>query len=238
MTNPSNPHTSAAPEVRIIDASRPDAAPFNPADGVIAIYVLPLEASAATPRRQAELAAERAILERAFPCGPAPEISHRDDGSPSLCGADAEISVSHDRSRAAIALAPAGMEIGLDIESADRTAQLEKVAEIFLDERERRFCLPPSGGAFSILHPVSTGERFCYLVQAWVTKEALYKLARRPGWELRQIPLPYPMPLPGSAAASPWAPAGNGSFLTSYFRFREPDAMMCVAVKGNFSAAD
>lgn len=217
-----------APEITIIYADSAEAAPFRADARGIYLYIMPISTDA-PDRRTGELDAERAILAKAFPTGPVPVIGHTAEGAPYLDGADASLSVSHDRCRAVMALAPKGTGTGVDIESTDRTAQLEKVADKFLTDREKLFCLPRTGAAFSLLHPVSTGERFCYLTQAWVTKEAVYKLACRPGWPLRDIPLPYPMPIPGSATASPWAPAGD-SFLTSYLRLSEPDAMICVAV--------
>lgn len=226
FTPPARP---AGPDVALIRADGPDIPPYVPQEGKISVYILPIDADEA-PRRQRELDAERKILLKAFPSGEITQLAHRPDGSPFLEGTDINVSVSHDRCRAVIAFSPAGMETGIDIETTDRTAQLEKTAPRFLSEREALFCLPRTGGAFSFLHPVSTGERFCYLTQAWVTKEALYKLERRPGWELRDIPLPYPMPLPGQGALSPWAVAGD-CFLTAYARLEEPDSMMCIAVR-------
>ena len=141
------------------------------------------------PRRLlAEKAAIKQLMKEAFAGKTIPRIDHHGSGAPFLTlptgpedGEDASlpaISVSHCRPMAAIALAPHGVKVGIDCESGDRLAQLDRVAPRFLSARQMPYW----------------GRRPATL-WAWSLKEALYKAAQRPGLPLECIPLPLEVPV-------------------------------------------
>lgn len=106
-----------------------------------------------------------ALLEAAF--GPGTQRSHRSDGSPYIAARpDVEISLSHCRTAAVLAVAPAeNGRIGVDIEQPRE--QLRRVARRFLsvEEQERHTTIEA-------------------LQRAWTIKEAVYKAAAIPGLAL------------------------------------------------------
>lgn len=141
--------------------------------GTVKVHIASLDRSSA-PRH--DLAAERrtatGLIGEIFPGGGG-GYDHRSDGSPILEGAPGSISVSHCRRCVAVAVDDAGGEIGVDVESADRGAQLRRVSGRFLGDGEEQW-----------------GRSDARLLSAWSIKEALYKAARREGWALLSIPLP------------------------------------------------
>lgn len=152
---------------------------------------LPDEAPERGPRRLlAQKAAIKQLMKEAFAGKPIPRIDHRESGAPFLSPPAAlddnvqgnaplpAISVSHCRSMAAIALAPHGTKVGIDCESGDRLAQLDRISSRFLSADQLPYW----------------GERPATL-WAWALKEALYKAALRPGLSLAWIPLPLEVPV-------------------------------------------
>lgn len=133
-------------------------------------YIEPLEGSGRAAERRAILR----LIERAF--GPGHTYSHHPDGAPAIDVEGIEISVSHCRRCAALAIADRA--IGVDVET--RRPQLERVAPRVL----------------------SADEIECYagsLEQAWTLKEAIYKAARTPGLDFRRD---IRLPLDGSNVAA------------------------------------
>lgn len=103
------------------------------------------------PRRERETRAVLGLVREVF--GPDAAIGHQPDGSPTLlCPTGYNISITHSRHFAGIAWSKT-RPVGIDIEEADRVAQLLKI--------ERRFMSP---------------DDICdNLLQAWTLKEAAYK---------------------------------------------------------------
>lgn len=101
--------------------------------------------------------------------GSGADYVHNPDGSPRLIGSDRQISVSHSRHWAAIALHP-HRRIGVDIEE-HRIDQLTRVSGKFLNASELA---------------AGWDKR---LVEAWTGKEATYKAAGVPGLALADIDL-------------------------------------------------
>ncbi len=137
-------------------------------------------------RREAEAAAMAGLLREAFPNGGA-EPRHHPTGAPYLEGAAGEkyeISISHCRRMAIVALAPRGSRIGVDCESADRAGQLRRVAGRFLSTGEY--------GRWS--------RSEALLSLAWTIKEAAFKAAGDPTLTMRAIPLPDTAPTENSDA--------------------------------------
>ena len=154
----------------------------------ICVYLAPIEAGEG--RREAERAAvaQLAVAAMRYPCA----ISHRADGSPYIEGADAEISVSHSRRCAALAMSRRG-RIGVDIEDICRAGQLRRVAPRVLTEAEMAVYGCDDEG----------------LLRAWTLKEAAYKAVAGAPADMRDIALPhgtdtqliYIQTRPGTAAA-------------------------------------
>ena len=99
-------------------------------------------------------------------------VSHREDGSPYVEGKDIEISVSHSRRCAALAVSSRG-RVGVDIED-NRAEQLRRVAARVLSEAE-----------MDVYGPGATGA-----VRAWTLKEAAYKAVAGAPADFRRIELP------------------------------------------------
>jgi len=118
----------------------------------------------ASSRREAELAAETALLDRAFPEGYV--LSHTQEGAPFIAGRDIHMSISHSRSHAALALCRE-RPVGIDIETV--RPQLARVASRVFSEEELAVY----------------GTNQCGLLRAWTLKEALYKAALTPGVDFR-----------------------------------------------------
>lgn len=125
--------------------------------GPVVLYTCQLP-SAAT-RREAELAAVQSLLCEAFPDGFL--LEHAPSGLPVLAGRTERISISHSRSRAALAVC-AGAPVGVDTETA--RSQLARVAPRVLSEAELAEYGSVPGG----------------LLTAWTLKEAIYKAALTP----------------------------------------------------------
>lgn len=102
------------------------------------------------------------------------EVAHTSEGAPYLpMLPDKSISISHSRDLCALAIAPAGMSIGVDIES--EREQLRRVAPRVLSLGELRLYDDGADG----------------LLKAWTLKEALYKAALTPGLDFaRDIKIP------------------------------------------------
>lgn len=107
------------------------------------------------PRRQAERAATLQLIR--YLLGDDAELSHTPHGSPLIIGRDTNISVSHSRLYAAIAINP-HHRIGIDTETW--RDQLLRVAPKFLSPREQALYSTPA-----------------LLLHAWTAKEAIYKAA-------------------------------------------------------------
>ncbi|MDE6334645.1 MAG: 4'-phosphopantetheinyl transferase superfamily protein [Muribaculaceae bacterium] len=121
-------------------------------------------------RREEEQAAVTRLVEAAAGAGSV--VSHREDGSPYVEGKDIEISVSHSRSCAALAVSSRG-RVGVDIED-NRAEQLRRVAARVLSEAE-----------MDVYGPGATGA-----VRAWTLKEAAYKAVAGAPADFRRIELP------------------------------------------------
>lgn len=140
------------------------------------------------PARERERAAVGQLLNKAFGPGSAECLRHHPSGAPYIIrsGATAtdkvmNISITHSRDRALLAVAPADVRIGIDAESFGRMRQLERVAPRFLSLAQLE---------------VYAGS----LLQAWIFKEAIYKAMLHPGIPLESIPLPAKPLLPGDTA--------------------------------------
>lgn len=130
------------------------------------------------PGREAERTAIASLLNEAL--GPDTTLSHRPDGSPAINIPGIEISISHCRTCAVIALSD--RPVGVDVET-DR-AQLARVAPRVLSPDELIY------------------YNDC-LVKAWTLKEALYKAALTPGLDFRHDIL---LPLDGGNTATVLTP--------------------------------
>lgn len=123
-----------------------------------------IEHRAGITRREAERAATAALAQYAF--GSGATVEHHPDGAPYIaCDGvpqSVEISISHCRTTAVLAVSANGRRIGVDIEQ--QRAQLLTVAPRFLSPAEQ--------------HAFSTPAQ---LLEAWTLKEAIYKAAPRPG---------------------------------------------------------
>lgn len=122
-------------------------------------------------RRQREKKATSNLIFRAL--GYKDIIAYRHDGSPYLPGTDVNISISHSKNFAAIALSDSDCPFGIDIEEP-RHAQLLKVARRFLTTEEFDYYSRFEGG----------------LLKAWTLKEAAYKALRHGPADLRLYSLP------------------------------------------------
>ncbi len=115
----------------------------------------------AAPGRKAEREAVDELIAEAF--GPDTELYHRPDGSPAVDIEGVEISISHCRTCAVLAVAD--RPVGVDVET-DR-AQLQR-------------------GADRVMSAEEVGYYSDSLVKAWTLKEALYKAALTPGLDFRR----------------------------------------------------
>lgn len=133
----------------------------------VTVYITTLRSGVG--RRQAERAAAAQLIEAALghPC----DILHRPDGSPVAACGGVEISLSHSRHYAALAVSHIG-RIGIDIEES-RPAQLRRVAPRVLSPAE--------------MAVYDTDED---LLRAWTLKEAAYKAVQDAPADLRHIALP------------------------------------------------
>lgn len=123
-------------------------------------------------RREAEKVAVAEALREA---GIEPSrLRHEESGRPYLEGCDREISISHGAGWAIVALGPAGMQIGVDIERW--RPQLRRVSSKFLSPEEAAVY----------------GQSDRLLLEAWTQKEAIFKAAGDPELTISRIPLPSP----------------------------------------------
>lgn len=126
-------------------------------------------------KRRRERAMTYALVNHAATCGPYASLrgallGHRDNGSPFMCTPEgeipAQISISHCKSGACIALGTSGEHFGVDIE--DVSDRFIRVADKFLNDRDKSF--------------ISNDN----LLRAWTIKEAVYKAADSEGLTLRE----------------------------------------------------
>lgn len=137
------------------------------------------------------------LLREAFPAGNA-RLAHLESGAPYLKFEGEEpryrdISISHCRKIAVIALGAKGIRIGVDCENGNRAGQLRRVAPRFLTEEQ----LPRWSGSEEALF------------QAWTIKEAAYKAALDPSLTLAELPLPEEVPTGKATADSEIAIGGR-----------------------------
>lgn len=126
--------------------------------GPVELYSVEIEdcAENGSGRREREREAVGRLVRAAF--GPEAVLEHRADGSPIVAAArESQISVSHSRHLAVLAVAP--VAVGVDIEEARE--QLLRVAGRFMTPDERRH------------YP--TAE---LILKAWTLKEAAFKTLR------------------------------------------------------------
>lgn len=136
--------------------------------GSTCVRVLACALQPAPTRRRAEIEAVDRLLAAALPGGYT--LAHDTDGAPRLiAGGAPAISVSHSRTHAAVALAPCGVAVGIDIETPRE--QLRRVAPRVLSPDELAACADGDMDA---------------LLRAWTLKEALYKAARVAGADFRR----------------------------------------------------
>ena len=112
------------------------------------IYVAEIAEASRSGRREKEEEAVGFLVRKVFGAGAARR--HLPDGAPAIEGIRQSISISHSKRFAALAVAPAGSLVGIDIEA--NRSQLE----------HNCFSAAPQG-----------------FLKAWTTKEALYKASRR-----------------------------------------------------------
>lgn len=153
-------------------------------EGDIVVWAAPIAPLAGASRRERERCAVAALVEAAM--GPAAELRHEPSGMPYIYVGHClrSISISHCSDTAMLAVAPAGVAIGIDCEHY-RPA-LRSVAPRFLAPEEM-----PLWGASDEL-----------LLRAWTVKEAVYKAAATPGLSLADISLPHPAAPLGPAVAA------------------------------------
>ena len=108
---------------------------------------------------------EKAAVSRLtrFLLGPDITIDHRPDGRPFVSVTpdfqSPEISISHSRHYAAVAIAPPHCRMGIDIEDTARLSQFSRLASRVLNDKEiEKYSSAPNG-----------------LLKAWTLKEAAFK---------------------------------------------------------------
>lgn len=135
------------------------------------LYIEPIDRRNANAR-EAEREAIRKIMSELY--GSEVKVEHTPDGAPYIAGARHKISISHCRTTAGIVICTDGRTPGLDLETADRAGQLNRVAARFLSPEEMESW---------VASPLR-------LLQAWTLKEAAFKAAERQSADLRNIHLP------------------------------------------------
>lgn len=126
--------------------------------GPVELYSVEMEETApgGPTRRELEREAVRRLVRAAF--GPEAVLEHRADGSPIIAAAgELQISVSHSRHLAVLAVAPTA--VGVDIE--EPREQLLRVAGRFMTPEEQRNYPTPE-----------------LILKAWTLKEAAFKTLR------------------------------------------------------------
>ncbi len=126
--------------------------------GPVELYSVEIEGCAASGsgRREREYEAVGRLVREAF--GPEAVLEHRADGSPIVAAAgESQISVSHSRHLAVLAVAP--VAVGVDIEEARE--QLVRIAGRFMTPEEQKVYSSPG-----------------LILKAWTLKEAAFKTLR------------------------------------------------------------
>lgn len=123
------------------------------------IYIEAIETGPRAGRRKNEDDAVGLLVQEIFGSGTIRR--HLPDGAPAIDGIRQSISISHSLRLAALAVAPSGTLIGIDIE--ENRNQLQRVCGRILSSEEYTY--------FSSVHHG--------FLKAWTTKEALYKASRR-----------------------------------------------------------
>lgn len=138
------------------------------------VYVTVIPEGPQGTRKERERAALVEIFTKGLMSDVAYEVAHTPEGAPYLPQRpDCSISISHSRNLLALAIAPAGISIGVDIES--QRGQLARVAPRVLSPGELRQYDDGGDG----------------LLKAWTLKEALYKAAQTQGLDFaRDIKIP------------------------------------------------
>lgn len=173
--------------------------------GEATVYALPLEGSGR--------AAERAAVARLFAEVLGSEVGHYADGAPyAVAREDVAVSVSHGAGMAVLAIARE--PIGVDIESAERTGQLSRVASRFVGTDD---------------DPSLT------LLELWTAKEAVYKAVRRVGLPLAAIavtktdPVRADVPLYGRTESAEYGRAEAAGHTLTLRWHPLPHALLCLA---------
>lgn len=155
--------------------------------------------------RERERAAVREALRELI--GPGARIEHYADGAPYAVareGVTHSISVSHDADYGVVVTA----HIGVGVDSERLRPQLARVAGKFVADEE----------CFDSLHD---------LLLLWTAKEAVYKLLRTPGLELRKIVVSQDF-----ESASALLPSGERvDGIELYYPECEGDRAICVALR-------
>lgn len=201
----------------------------------IRVYSTPIRRDYASdhgPRRSlAEKAAEKLLLQEAFPGMRHLAIGHHPSGAPYLALPDGQrpddtplpaISISHSREIAVLAVAPHGTRVGIDTETADRSEQLTRLAPRFLS---------PGQMAYWGTQPAS-------LFWAWTIKEAAYKAAGLDLLPMRQIPLPLEVPLGAPTTDSRITIEGTDYWVTQIDQPHQASIVMLVFSPAPSAATD
>ncbi|MFW5754338.1 MAG: 4'-phosphopantetheinyl transferase family protein [Marinilabiliaceae bacterium] len=98
-----------------------------------------------------------------------PDVCYNKKGQPEITGCNENISISHTREFAAVALSPSFVP-GIDIERP--SPRIGKVKDRFLNEHEKRF-----------LTPAAENEQLGLI---WCSKEAIFKKAGQKGLNFRE----------------------------------------------------
>ncbi len=112
--------------------------------------------------RQLEWLASRVLTHQLGQCYPA--VSYNHSGQPTLTHPSLKISISHTRGYAAVAVSSSQIP-GIDIEYP--SSRIEKVAKRFINASETAF--------------TSEQHKSAQLAIIWCAKEAIFKMAGRPG---------------------------------------------------------
>lgn len=162
----------------------------------------PLLPAPADGPRQAQWLAGRVLVQQLLAGAQAPLATLRNDeaGRPFLAGAGAPpaVSISHSGEWAAALLAPAGTQVGIDVEVVRDKAQ--RIARKFLNEQEAAVI-----DSITLAGSADTAASLELFSLLWSAKETLYKLAGQRGIIFREnllLDLPAgAWPVPGTLPA-------------------------------------
>lgn len=135
----------------------------------ITLYVKPIKATGHN-RRHDERETVLEILSEVM--GSGTQLCHHNDGSPYIMDRQIDISISHCRELAGVAVSSRG-KVGVDLESASRAQQLWRIAPRYLSPEEIAYWSRDSHN----------------LLRAWTLKEGAFKAAGLPLADLRAIRL-------------------------------------------------